>query len=605
VNKVFIDKRNRILVAGSSGGLWISKNNGSSWTVDTAGLGANGTLNVLGDDVFGNLYGANNSTGKLYRSVNGNRSWQLIDAGILNKTVHVPFYRAISGDSILSVATNFGNFVTGDQGSTWFEADTGIVTENIYSLAKLSSNKLFAGTAFGLYSKNAADTNWNKSYPAKGYSSGVLVYNDNSNNLFALDNAITHNANTATPISKSTNGGKTWSIDTAGLSKINTGIFYIDETGSQHIGSSLYGSIFMNQMWVRSPGGNWTIDTAGFPVTNYSYVSSIASDKNGYLYMSGLLSSKKVMRRPVTGGKWLVDTAGIPSTVSYFTKLVPGHQGDVLGVSGNFLFRRNNGTWTSLSLPVSQFVTAAAADSSGNIFAAFADNTGLGHGLWYTKDNGATWTKSGLDSIYIKQLIAYNDTVYALTSTSGAYAITVICAKPKKLQAQNITATTADLSWNKVPGAAKYKLQYKMSTAAKWSSVTTTNTSFHLTGLVANTAYNWKVQTYCAADGSNKSSFAQSSFTTTVSLIAFANNEVRIIPNPGKGIFMIQLNSVFPGETIVHINDEFGKNILSTERSTFKGSNEFSVDISRFANGIYFVEIIQGDKKFVQRIVKE
>ncbi len=53
--------------------------------------------------------------------------------------------------------------------------------------------------------------------------------------------------------------------------------------------------------------------------------------------------------------------------------------------------------------------------------------------------------------------------------------------------------SSAYLSWNKVKGAKKYKLQYKASDAKKWKSVTTTKTAKTIKGLKAGKKYSFKV----------------------------------------------------------------------------------------------------------------
>ncbi len=53
--------------------------------------------------------------------------------------------------------------------------------------------------------------------------------------------------------------------------------------------------------------------------------------------------------------------------------------------------------------------------------------------------------------------------------------------------------TSAYLSWNKVSGAKKYKIEYKADNAKKWSAVTTTKTSKTVKGLKAGKKYSFKV----------------------------------------------------------------------------------------------------------------
>lgn len=81
---------------------------------------------------------------------------------------------------------------------------------------------------------------------------------------------------------------------------------------------------------------------------------------------------------------------------------------------------------------------------------------------------------------------------------------------PTGLNTSNITGSSATLSWGAVAGATTYTVQYKTAISSNWITAgNTSSTSYNLTGLAANTAYNWQVKTDC----SNFSSTAN--FTTT------------------------------------------------------------------------------------------
>jgi hypothetical protein len=88
-----------------------------------------------------------------------------------------------------------------------------------------------------------------------------------------------------------------------------------------------------------------------------------------------------------------------------------------------------------------------------------------------------------------------------------------LCNAPSTPTASGISQTGATLSWSAVSGAVSYNFQYKLASAATYTTVNTTATSYVLTGLTAGTAYNARVQTVCSAGNSVDSGVA--SFTTT------------------------------------------------------------------------------------------
>ncbi|MDW8157637.1 MAG: fibronectin type III domain-containing protein [Bacteroidia bacterium] len=99
-----------------------------------------------------------------------------------------------------------------------------------------------------------------------------------------------------------------------------------------------------------------------------------------------------------------------------------------------------------------------------------------------------------------------NDYTIAATFTPG-------CSAPTSLTASNITANSALLQWSTVSGATSYLVQYKPSSATSWSSATATTNSYTLTGLTAQSSYQWRVSATCSGGNSPFSSIQ--TFTTS------------------------------------------------------------------------------------------
>lgn len=90
------------------------------------------------------------------------------------------------------------------------------------------------------------------------------------------------------------------------------------------------------------------------------------------------------------------------------------------------------------------------------------------------------------------------------------------CAVASGLNATSIAQTTATLNWGAVSGATSYNLQVKLSSSSTWTTFTgLTGTSSNITGLTANSTYNYQVQTVCGGTSAAYSSAA--SFTTLAS----------------------------------------------------------------------------------------
>ena len=95
------------------------------------------------------------------------------------------------------------------------------------------------------------------------------------------------------------------------------------------------------------------------------------------------------------------------------------------------------------------------------------------------------------------------------TSTSPCTQL----ATPTNLVVKNITNSTADISWDAVENAAKYRITTTPPAFASSATYTTTETTYNATGLSPETTYTWTVKaigdgtTYCDSEESTSGTF--------------------------------------------------------------------------------------------------
>lgn len=95
-----------------------------------------------------------------------------------------------------------------------------------------------------------------------------------------------------------------------------------------------------------------------------------------------------------------------------------------------------------------------------------------------------------------------------LTACSGTS-----CGTPGSLSAGGLTTTSATLTWGATSGATSYTLQWKPASGSTWTTVTgLASASYTLSGLTANTSYQFQVLAVCSGGSSPYSSTA--TFTT-------------------------------------------------------------------------------------------
>jgi hypothetical protein len=187
----------------------------------------------------------------------------------------------------------------------------------------------------------------------------------------------------------------------------------------------------------------------------------------------------------------------------------------------------------------SSAITASSATVSWTAVSG-ATNYAVGYKL----STDTTWTiaaaATATTSVAISGLTAstlYNfrvSTNCGVNGTSGfstsQFTTTApfVCASPSGLTSSAITSSSATVSWTAVSGAASYAVDYKLNTAATWTSAATaaTTTSVAISGLTASSLYDYRVSTNCGVNGA--SGFSTAQFTTTAASVcgsAFEPNE--------------------------------------------------------------------------------
>lgn len=77
----------------------------------------------------------------------------------------------------------------------------------------------------------------------------------------------------------------------------------------------------------------------------------------------------------------------------------------------------------------------------------------------------------------------------------------ISCPIPSALTVNNITATTADLTWTETGTASEWVVSYKPSSSTTWTTVPVFETSYQLTDLTPEVTYTVHVAAVCDADG--------------------------------------------------------------------------------------------------------
>ena len=91
------------------------------------------------------------------------------------------------------------------------------------------------------------------------------------------------------------------------------------------------------------------------------------------------------------------------------------------------------------------------------------------------------------------------------------------CPKPTNLTVSNVTTTSADVAWTPGDEETSWNFEYKESTDATWTTVTTNTPSYQLTGLTNATMYDVRVQADCG--NGDVSDYRETSFLTACDVV--------------------------------------------------------------------------------------
>lgn len=198
-------------------------------------------------------------------------------------------------------------------------------------------------------------------------------------------------------------------------------------------------------------------------------------------------------------------------------------------------------------------------------YIGFGDNDygQFNNDLWEYDPATNAWTSAatfpgGARSVLVGFSIGNNG--YVGTGYRGAYykdfwqysPTGSTCTDPSDLQASQITASSAKISWTKPsPPAPAFKIRYNIagSPIVLKRLVKGTANSITLHDLQPNTSYEWKMRSACDEDKSDwitGPSFTTAGVATTATIVAdnlqaVTPGQLMVSPNPAKGQVMVQL----------------------------------------------------------------
>ncbi len=303
-------------------------------------------------------------------------------------------------------------------------------------------------------------------------------------------------------------------------------------------------------------------------------------------------------------------TVAFSGTNFFFTEASNGAAGDVAELVSPLI------DVTPLAIPSIEFYYHMFGTDMGNLYVD----------VW----DGATWTT--LDSIMGQQQAAQADPwllkVVDISTYTGIIQVrfraisagtfegdisldnievkesTVItCIAPNNLTTSNVANTTVDLGWTELGTATTWEIEWDTAgfVPGTGNTVITTTNPHNLTGLTANTAYDFYVRAICGPADSSTWTGPSSFNTLNVGIDEVANNiNLAVYPNPSNGIVTLSINTTNINELEIKIMNLQGQIVFAKNNFDNVSIINELLDLSSNAKGIYFIRVTS-DKGIVTR----
>jgi len=227
--------------------LFVSDNDGMSWTNITDALGTGGIGAIFARGT--NLYVVEGDS--IFRSSDSGNSWSSITSGLPPYT-----FQAVAGDDTDLFAAGSGVFYSINSGANWVRRDTGLPPDVYITALAISGSNIYAvSTFYGIFHSANNGLSWssiNNGLPPSTPIHAITTLGEN-----ILVGLLGTEYDTADDVFRSTDSGLTWTQSSTGLSEWDT-VWSFATFGSRIFASMDQGGVYCSydtgKTWVEN---NW------------------------------------------------------------------------------------------------------------------------------------------------------------------------------------------------------------------------------------------------------------------------------------------------------------------------------------------------------------
>jgi photosystem II stability/assembly factor-like uncharacterized protein len=437
---VFFSSSSKIF-AGTTRGVYLSVDGGKNWVSSQSGLPPNSSICAFAS--IGTLLCAGTFPGGVFISADNGASWSPVGTGIGNNRVtslvSVPVSQGTSWNLVAGTATG-GLFTSVDSGTTWTKADLGLSSGQVCALT-VEGSSVFAAFGEGVRISNDGGAHWGETgaglptnrVTAFGFVDttlfvgtsrrGVLASPDGGDVWTTLNQELSNLEVSSMTVSGTkvyigTTGGSVFRRDTSdrrwisgGNALANLPILAIGRTAATLFAAAGLRGVFYSP----DDGGNWlnglgsVVDVKGTEYTSFAV-------RQGYIFGGSLNAG--VFRSTDNAITWLRKNGGL-GNLSVRSLVVSGvtlYAGTSAGV-----YRSNDDgeSWQPAGVSLNGLTVTSLAVSSGTVIAGTS-----GAGVYVSTDQGNTWQSAnqGIPPVTVGVLATDGERVYAATALGVVYS---------------------------------------------------------------------------------------------------------------------------------------------------------------------------------------
>ncbi len=187
---------------------------------------------------------------------------------------------------------------------------------------------------------------------------------------------------------------------------------------------------------------------------------------------------------------------------------------------------------------------------------------------------------------------------------------TVPCDEPTGMFSTQLSNNKVRVEWANYSYADKYQIWYRLAGSSDtWSSLVTYQAGMVarvIPNLTPGAQYEWKVRSYCEVSYGPWTDLQYFTNGASSREGGFDNFSLQNpYPNPAKDILNVPFSLGGKGDIQITITDILGRTIYQHSATYGEGLNMETIDINRFDNGYYMLQLTDGEnialKKFIKR----